>query len=240
MPSSCVAIITARGGSKRIPRKNIKAFLGHPIIKYSIDAALGAGCFDEVMVSTDDGEIAEIALRLGAKVPFFRSASTANDFATTADVIEEVLFEYRKIDREFEHFCCIYPTAPFVSPATLRQGYELLRERNADTVVPVVRFSYPIQRALKIEQGRLSMIWPENRNARSQDLQPAYHDAGQFYWGRADRFLKQKRLFSDNTLPLEVPESHVQDIDTFEDWKIAEMKYSLMQAGEQRKQESRS
>lgn len=228
MTNKCAALITARGGSKRIPRKNIKDFLGYPIIKYSIDAARDAGCFDEVMVSTDDKEIAEIALRLGAKVPFYRSASTANDFATTADVIEEVLLEYRKNGREFEHFCCIYPTAPFVSPAMLRQGYELLRESDADSVLPVVRFSYPIQRALKIEQGKLSMIWPENLNARSQDLQPAYHDAGQFYWGRTDRFLKQKKLFSDNTLPIEVPESHVQDIDTLEDWKIAEMKYAIL------------
>lgn len=228
MTNSCVAIITARGGSKRIPRKNIKEFLGHPIIKYSIDAALSAGCFDEVMVSTDDREIADIAQRLGAKIPFFRSASSANDYATTADVTEEVLREYKKNGKEYEYFCCIYPTAPFVSSERLKLGYDLLRAGTADTVLPVVRFSYPIQRALKIDNGRLSMIWPENVNARSQDLMPAFHDAGQFYWGRTDRFLKQKRLITDNTLPIEIPESQVQDIDTLEDWIIAEVKYGIL------------
>ncbi len=228
MSNNSVAIITARGGSKRIPRKNIKNFLGHPIIKYSLDAALSAGCFEEVMVSTDDSEIAEIARRLGAKVPFVRSASTSNDYATTADVIEEVLREYQKNGRAFTYFCCIYPTAPLVSPERLKQGYEILKGNDADTVLPVVRFSYPIQRALKVEQGRLKMIWPENLNARSQDLMPAYHDAGQFYWGRTDRFLTGKRLFTDNTLPLEIPESEVQDIDTMEDWKIAEVKYGII------------
>jgi len=228
MSSRCVAIITARGGSKRIPRKNIKDFLGHPIIKYSIDAALLAGCFDEVMVSTDDTEIADISKRFGAQIPFFRSSSTSNDFATTADVIEEVLLEYRHTGKDFEYFCCIYPTAPFVSPERLKQGYDVLKEGNTDIVLPVVRFNYPIQRALKIEEGRLKMIWPEYLMARSQDLMPTYHDAGQFYWGRSERFLKQKKLFTESTIPIEVPESHVQDIDTLEDWKIAEMKYTTI------------
>jgi len=224
----CLAIITARGGSKRIPRKNIKPFLGHPIIKYSIDAALGSGCFDEVMVSTDDREIGEIAEKLGAKVPFMRSADTSDDFATTADVIEEVLLEYERAGNTFEYCCCIYPTAPFVSSVKLQDGFKLLKAKKADTVLSVVRFSYPIQRALKIENDRLLMINPENLNARSQDLMPAYHDSGQFYWLRTESFLQSKKVFTEKTLSLEVPESEVQDIDNEEDWKIAEMKYRVL------------
>lgn len=224
-----VAIITARGGSKRIPRKNIKPFLGHPIIKYSIDAAIQSNCFDEIMVSTDDKEIAEISQRLGAKIPFMRSDATSNDFATTPDVIEEVLVEYRKMGYEFGYACCIYPTAPFITPAKLKEGFNLLKEKGADSVLPVVRFSYPIQRALKIEDGRLLMIWPENLNKRSQDLMPAYHDVGQFYWLKVESFLKERVLFGKHTVPLEVPESEVQDIDNEEDWKIAEMKYQAFQ-----------
>lgn len=229
MSNKCLAVITARGGSKRIPRKNIKDFLGSPIIKYSIDAALGTGCFDEVMVSTDDKEIAEVALSYGAKVPFFRSEATSEDYSTTADVIEEVLLEYKKRGQEFDYCCCIYPTAPFVSSRKLLHGYNLLKDSGADSVIPVVRFSYPIQRALKIENGKLEMVWPENMNVRSQDLMPAYHDCGQFYWFRVDRFFKQKRLFTEYTIPLEVPESEVQDIDNEEDWKVAELKYKTLE-----------
>lgn len=223
-----VAIITARGGSKRIPRKNIKHFLGYPIIKYSINAALNAGCFDEVMVSTDDAEIADTARRLGANVPFMRSEATSNDFSMTADVIEEVLIEYRKRKQQFDYACCIYPTAPFISPERLQRGFELLKETGADSAIPVVRFSYPIQRALKIEDGRLLMIWPENLNKRSQDLMQAFHDVGQFYWLNVKSFLEQKILLGKFTIPIEVPESEVQDIDNEEDWKIAEMKYKLL------------
>jgi len=228
MSGKCLAIITARGGSKRIPRKNIKEFLGFPIIKYSIDAALGAGCFDEVMISTDDKEIAEIATSFGAKLPFFRSETTSNDYAMTADVIEEVLLEYKSRGSNFEYNCCIYPTAPFVSSQRLLEGYNLLTSTDADAVIPVVRFSYPIQRAIKIEQETLEMMWPENLNARSQDLVPAYHDCGQFYWLKVDNFFKQKKLFAEHTVPLIVPEIEVQDIDTEEDWKIAEMKYRFI------------
>jgi N-acylneuraminate cytidylyltransferase len=173
MHITSVAIIAARGGSKRIPRKNIRNFLGFPIIKYSIDAALASGCFCELMVSTDDQEIAAVSKQFGAVVPFLRSAATSDDFATTADVIEEVLQEYKNIGKQFMSFCCIYPTAPFIYPEILKKGHDILSRSNADTVVPVVRFSYPIQRALKIEDGRLKMIWPENQRARSQDLLPA-------------------------------------------------------------------
>lgn len=226
--STAVAIITARGGSKRIPRKNIRDFQGQPIIAYSIAAARAARCFSEVMVSTDDPEIAEIALRYGALVPFMRSAQRSNDTATTAEVILEVLQEYRSRGQVFDFACCIYPTAPFVTAQKLDSSMELLRHPGTDAVVPVVRFGYPILRALKIEDDTLKMVWPENMNARSQDLPPAYHDAGQFYWLRVGAFEKHRKLFPENTKPLVVSELEVQDIDTEADWKIAEIKYQLM------------
>lgn len=226
--TTSIAIITARGGSKRIPRKNIKDFLGRPIIAYSIAAALEAGCFDEVMVSTDDLEIAEVARKYGANVPFLRSPETSNDFATTADVLFEVLNEYRQRGVIFAQACCIYPTAPFVTAERLRQAFELLTRTGAESVVPVVRFSFPIQRALAIENNRLKALWPEHANTRSQDLTPAYHDSGQFYFFQAGPFLETQDLFSSNTVPIELPESEVQDIDTEEDWKIAEIKYHIL------------
>jgi N-acylneuraminate cytidylyltransferase len=223
-----IAIITARGGSKRIPKKNIKDFLGFPIVKYSIDAALASKCFDEVMVSTDDKEIAKIAIQYGAKIPFYRSQVNSNDFSGTAEVIEEVIVEYKKINLEFEFLCCIYPTAPFTSDLKIRNAMKTLIESEADCVLPITRFSYPIQRALKIENNLVRMIWPENYQSRSQDLMPAYHDCGQFYCLRTKSLLEQKRLFANYTIPIEIPESEVQDIDNEEDWKIAEMKYRIM------------
>lgn len=226
-----VAIITARGGSKRIPRKNIKDFLGNPIIKYSIDAALSAGCFEEVMVSTDDKEIANIAKSLGAKVPFMRSTKNANDFAGTAEVLEEVVLEYRRNGFVFESLCCIYPTAPFVSGEKLRRAMSLLKETGADCVLPIVAYSYPIQRSLKIEGDRVIMLWPENYPSRSQDLMPVYHDGGQFYCMKTSSLLEQRKLFAEHTVPIVIPESEVQDIDNIEDWKIAEIKYRIMKEG---------
>jgi N-acylneuraminate cytidylyltransferase len=228
MQAEVLAIIPARGGSKRIPRKNIKTFIDRPIIAYSINAAQKAECFDEIMVSTEDHEIASIAQVYGAAVPFVRSERAANDLAMLADVIEEVLLEYKKRGRLFTYFCCILPTAPFVSSVVLQRGLKLLIETGADAVIPVTRFSYPIQRSLKIEKDRLSMLWPENYNVRSQDLMPVYHDCGQFYWMRSESLLVQKKLFAQNTVPLEIPESEVQDIDVEEDWKIAEMKYRIL------------
>lgn len=228
MTHNALAIITARGGSKRIPRKNIKDFLGRPIITYSIDAAIRSGCFDEVMVSTDDNEIASIARKSKAIVPFLRTGGTSDDFSPTADVITEVIAEYSRLDRHFAYACCIYPTAPFITAERLKTGYRLIQNSGADSVVPLVRFDYPVQRALEIKNGRLYMLWPENRDARSQDLKPAYHDAGQFYWINVERFSKNRTLFGDNTLPLEVPASEVQDIDTLEDWSIAELKFRML------------
>ena len=225
---SAIAIITARGGSKRIPRKNIKPFLGKPMLVYSIEAALSSGIFDEVMVSTDDEEIADIAKKAGAKVPFYRSEKTANDFATTSDVILEVLEEYGKRGQNFDSFCCIYPTAPFITPERLKEGMELLAEQKPDSVMPVVSFSFPPQRCVIIEDGKLVPKWPENMPKRSQDLEPYYHDCGQFYCVNAGRFLEEKAILMQNTMPLLLSELEVQDIDNEVDWKLAELKYKLL------------
>lgn len=223
-----IAIITARKGSKRIPNKNIKDFLGAPIIKYSIAAALNSRIFDEVMVSTDHEEIAEIARSFGASVPFLRSEKNSNDFAGTAEVLEEVIHSYIDLGKEFDYLCGIYPTAPFVTPEKLKSGMDLLIATGADCVLPVVRFSYPIQRSLKMDGERVLMFWPENYTARSQDLTPAFHDAGQFYCMKTDSLLKQKKLFAEDTRPLIMSDLEVQDIDNEEDWKIAELKYSIL------------
>lgn len=225
---SRLAIITARGGSKRIPKKNIREFCGKPILAYSIEAALASGLFDTVMVSTDDTEIAQIAKKYGAEVPFFRSAATAGDFATTNDVLAEVLAEYAKRGRHFDVACCIYPTAPFVTSQKLQAAVAQLEASDADTLIPVVSFSYPPQRAMVVEQERLVFKYPEYLDSRSQDLQPHYHDVGQFYVFRTDRFAVNKKLMVGNILPLIVSELEVQDIDNLTDWKIAEMKYRLM------------
>ena len=237
-----LAVITARGGSKRIPRKNIKSFCGKPILAYSIEAALQSGMFDTVMVSTDDREIAEIAKSYGAEVPFFRSEKTANDFAVTSQVIAEVLEEYEKRGRRFDLVCCIYPTAPFVTGERLRTAVELLISEQADRVLPVVRFGFPPQRAVVQEGGYLKFKWPENRNTRSQDLEPFYHDVGQFYCLNAESFRKQRVLIMDKTVPIVLSELEVQDIDTEEDWKLAELKYRLLEekrAEEKRAEENR-
>ncbi|MEJ7626490.1 MAG: pseudaminic acid cytidylyltransferase [Ferruginibacter sp.] len=227
--NNSIAIITARGGSKRIPRKNIKDFLGRPIIAYSIEAAINAGCFNEIMVSTDDDEIAKIAESLGAKVPFLRSPENSDDYSTTADVIKEVIIEYRNRGMNFDSLCCIYPTAPFVNATKLKNGMQMLSENKVDCVLPVVRYSYPIQRSLKIEEGKIVMNWPENYFARSQDLTPVYHDCGQFYCMNTQSLLSQMKLFADNTLPIITSEEEVQDIDNEEDWRLAEIKYSMLQ-----------
>lgn len=228
MKTSKIAIITARGGSKRIPRKNIKEFCGKPILAYSIEAAVNAGIFDAVMVSTDDREIAETAKRYGASVPFLRSGETSNDYATTNDVLLEVLDEYEKRGMHFDMAVCIYPTAPFVTAQKLESAVERLTESNADTLIPVVAFSYPPQRAMIVEQDRLVFEYPQYLDSRSQDLTPHYHDAGQFYVFRTEAFRRNKKLMVGDILPLVVSELEVQDIDSETDWAIAEMKYRLM------------
>jgi len=236
MKSKTIIIIPARGGSKRIPRKNIKSFLGKPIIKYSIDAALKAKIFDEVMVSTDDEEVASIAKSFGAKVPFLRSKATSGDLSMTAEVIEEVIKEYEKLGQKFDEFCCLYATAPFIKAKRLQEAMKLLTKTKADCVLPVVKFSYPIQRALRIRNGRLKMFWRENYNKRSQDLEAAYHDCGQFFCMKTSSLMrqkiKQKIVLTGKVIPLEIPEEEVQDIDNIEDWHVAETKYKLLRHNE--------
>ena len=227
MSTKNLAIITARGGSKRIPRKNIKPFCGKPILCYSIETALSSGVFDEVMVSTDDEEIAQVAKQAGAKVPFFRSAETADDYASTDDVIMEVIKAYQQIGQYFDSFCCIYPTAPFLSSERLRSAMELLKE--ADSVMPVVPFSYPPQRGLIVnDAGFVERQFPEYATARSQDLPKIYHDCGQFYACRTDAFLAAGTTDVERLLPLVLTELEVQDIDTMEDWELAELKYRML------------
>lgn len=229
-----IAIITARGGSKRIPRKNIKSFCGKPILAYSIEAAVQSGLFDEVMVSTDDEEIAGIGRQYGANIPFFRSERTSGDYATTNDVLLEVLEEYEKRGEFFDMGCCIYPTAPFVTAGKLKTAMEKLEASDADTLIPVVAFSYPPQRAMVIQEGRLVFEYPEYLDARSQDLVPHYHDVGQFYCFRIEAYKRNRKLMIGNILPFEISELEVQDIDNQTDWEIAEMKYKKGMAYEKK------
>ena len=206
-----IAIITARGGSKRIPRKNIKEFCGKPILAYSIEAARTSGLFDTVMVSTDDREIAELARKYGAEVPFFRSERTAGDFATTNDVLLEVLEEYEKRGECYDLGCCIYPTAPFVTAAKLKDALGRLEGSGADTLIPVVAFSYPPQRAMVVREDRLVFEYPRYLDSRSQDLEPHYHDVGQFYLFYTEAFRRNGKLMVGNILPYVVSEMEVQD-----------------------------
>lgn len=229
MKKKSIAIITARGGSKRIPGKNIKLFCGKPIIAYSIVAALKSSMFDEVMVSTDSQDIANVAKKYGASVPFYRSKQNSNDYATTADVLTEVLCMYADKGEEFENVCCIYPTAPFVTSEKLERAMELLmNDESLDAVVPVVKYSFPPQRGFKIVNGQVQIIYPETFQMRSQDFEPIYHDCGQYYCMKVASFLKVKRLVLDKTYPIITDELEVQDIDDESDWMIAELKYNAM------------
>lgn len=225
---STIAIITARGGSKRIPNKNKRDFLGKPILTYSIEAALASGLFDEVMVSTDDEEIAQIARNAGANVPFMRSSAAADDFATTDDVLMEVLTEYEKEGRKFDYMACIYPTAPFVTAEKLQEAFRILVQEEASGVMPVVPFSFPPQRGMAVRDGRLEYCYPENAMKRSQDLETIYHDCGQFYFYHVEKYMACRGDLPDGYVPVVVPETEVQDIDNLTDWKLAEMKYKMM------------
>ena len=221
---SNLAVIPARGGSKRIPRKNIKEFLGKPIIAYSIDIALNSGLFDEVMVSTDDKEIAEVAEKYGATVPFFRSDEVADDFATLADVMDEVLDCYRKKDEIYKYVCCILPTAPLINPKIFRKCYDIISGSDEyDSVRTITPFNFPVQRAQRYIDGKTEYIWPAFEKSRSQDLEAAYHDTGQFYW-----VTFKKGMHSANGYRIIIPNVEVQDIDNEDDWKLAELKYQLM------------
>ena len=228
-----IAIIPARGGSKRIPRKNIKNFLGKPIIAYSIEIALLSGLFDEVMVSTDDDEIAKIALKYGAKVPFLRSKQNSNDHATTTEVLVEVIGKYEQdLNQVFDYVCCIYPTSTLLSSTHLQKGLSLIHEKEYSTVFPVVEFSSSIWRGIEIDKNNgAKFIWPKNISSRSQDLTPVFHDAGQWYWINP-RKLKDS-ILSENIGIVILKEDEVQDIDNPSDWKIAEYKFkNLREIGE--------
>lgn len=225
---NAVAIITARGGSKRIPGKNSRIFLGKPMLVYSVEAALAAGIFNEVMVSTDDEEIARLAREAGASVPFLRSEETADDFATTDDVLMEVLNTYEERGRVFDYMACIYPTAPFVTAQKLQNAMRLLIEQDGSGVMPVVRYSFPPQRGMAVRDGKLVYCYPENAAKRSQDLEPIYHDCGQFYCYHVARYLACQGNLPDGYLPIVVEETEVQDIDNPSDWALAEMKYKMM------------
>jgi len=223
-----LAMIPARGGSKRIPGKNIKNFLGKPIIVYSIEAALKSGIFDEVMVSTDDEKIAEIAEKYGAKVPFIRSSENANDYAGLADVAKEVITEYKKRGKFFDNVCMILSTAPLIRVENIIKSEKIIKEENYENVFTVTEYSFPIQRSLKIENNLLKMNWPENMTKRSQDLEKMYHDAGQFYFFKSEELFKQNKLFMKKSFPVILSNLEVQDIDTETDWKLAELKYKIL------------
>jgi N-acylneuraminate cytidylyltransferase len=228
---TAVAIIPARGGSKRIPRKNIRPFHGVPIITYAIRAALESGLFAEVMVSTDDEEIVHVARQQGAQVPFLRSAENSGDQATTLDVLSEVLDCYRRLGREFDTLCCLYPTAAFTGPEELRAGCTRLQEEvGAGCVLPVVAYSYPVQRALFLRNGRVQLVQPAQAHTRTQDLESTYHDAGQWYWIRVSALRDPAfRILGPASVPVVVGDLVTQDIDTEEDWAIAEAKFELLQ-----------
>jgi len=227
---STLCVIPARGGSKRIPKKNIRLFLGRPIIAYSIEAALASNLFDRVIVSTDSQEIAEVALRAGATVPFLRDADLADDFTSTHDVVKDVSERVHSDDPSLEYICCLYATAPLITVQALRQGFTELSANNASMAFSVTAFDFPILRSLKIEEdGSAQMFWPEYERSRSQDLPKAYHDAGQFYWYRFTNLQSDQRITLNGARPIILPNALVQDIDTEEDWNLAEYKYKIQQ-----------
>jgi pseudaminic acid cytidylyltransferase len=228
-----IAIIPARGGSKRIPGKNIKPFLGKPIIAYSIQAALDSGVFDRVVVSTDSEKITEIAKEYGAEVPFYRPGELCDDHTATAPVITHALEWFIQNNSKPDYACCIYATAPFLKPEYIKEGYEKISNNNCSSCYSITTFPFPIFRALRInEKGTLEMYWPEHELTRSQDLEAAYHDAGQFYWVNTEKFLKNPKLYANDSLPVVMPRYLVQDIDTMEDWKMAEYLFKAIHAQE--------
>lgn len=225
---SSICIIPARAGSKRILQKNIKPFMGKPIMTYSIKAALKSGIFDVVMVSTDSEEFAAIARQYGAEVPFLRSEKTANDFADTEDVIFEVLNKYHSMGKDFDIICCLYSTAPFITADRLVEGSKCISD-TVDAAISVVEYSFPIQRSVKINNlGCLQPNFPQYMDARSQDLEKTFHDAGQFYFIKNKTFIEEHSLWCKNVAPVILPELEVQDLDTMSDWQLAEIKYKLI------------
>jgi pseudaminic acid cytidylyltransferase len=225
------AIIPARSGSKRIPKKNIKNFMGKPMISYSINAARSAGVFDKIVVSTDSEEIARVAESYGAEVPFIRPAQLSDDYTGTDDVILHALNWFIEQDVKIDFVCCIYATAPFIRPEYIRKGLDILQKAGAISSFSVTTYPYTIFRSLKVDDaGKLKMFWPEYSKSRSQDLPEAFHDAGQFYWADVNKYLVEKRFFSNSAAPVIIPKYLVQDIDTMEDWERAENMFAAMKA----------
>jgi len=223
-----IAIIPARGGSKRIPKKNIKNFLGRPIIAYPIETAINSKLFDKVIVSTDDEEIAKVAEKYGAEAPFVRPPELSDDFTGVNDVIKHTINWLLKNNVKATYVCCIYATAPFIEEGYLIEGFELLQDSGRSFALAVTSFAFPIQRAIKIKNGNIHMFYPEHLTTRSQDLEEAYHDAGSFCWGRSEAFLNNESSFSTDSMPIVLPRYLVQDIDTLEDWKRAELMYQIL------------
>jgi pseudaminic acid cytidylyltransferase len=221
-----LAIIPARGGSQRIPKKNIKEFFGKPIIAYSIELALHSNLFEEVMVSTDSNEIASIAQKFGALVPFLRSETNANNYATLTDVILEVIQNYTEQGKHVDSICCILPTTALITQERLLEAYTKFKEKDLSSIIPVIKFAYPIQRALKDNTGLLQMREPEYIKARSQDLEPFYHDSGQFYWIKTQEILKEKSIFTAKTGYIELQDIEAQDVDTLMDWDMLMLKFN--------------
>lgn len=225
-----IAVIPARGGSKRIPRKNIKEFCGKPMIAWSIEAALQSGCFDKVIVSTDDEEIAEIARQYGASVPFIRPSELSDDYTGTIPVIQQAITWCRGNGIDAQQVCCLYATAPFVRPEDLRRGLNILEREASQYAFSVTSYAFPIQRAIRLTKaGRVEMFNAEHFNTRSQDLEESYHDAGQFYWGLSDAWLRGQIIFTPESSAVLLPRHRVQDIDTPEDWVRAELLYKALQ-----------
>lgn len=227
--NKAIAIIPARGGSKRIPKKNIKLFIDKPMIQYSIDVALGSNLFDKVVVSTDSEEIANISLKCGAEVPFIRPKEFADDFTPLFKVVEHALNWSKQENLNYQYACCILATAPFIRTDDIKKGFEIIKEKKVSSVFSVTTYAFPIFRSLKINnKGQLEMFWPEYELTRSNDLPEAYHDAGQFYWIDIDIFLKTLKFYSKDSIPVILPRYIVQDIDTLEDWERAEIMYKII------------
>ena len=228
-----LAVIPARGGSKRIPRKNIKEFCGKPMIAWSIEAAQESGLFERIIVSTDDPEIAAIAESLGAEVPFMRPPELSDDHAGTSVVIDHAIEWLRQRGLTPDPVCCIYATAPFISSDDLHRGFKVLQESAADFAFSVTSYAFPIQRAIRLtSEGGMEMFQPQHFMTRSQDLEEAYHDAGQFYWGRADAWCSGMPIFGPKSVPVVIPRCRVQDIDTLEDWQRAELMFGALKSRE--------
>ena len=224
-----IAVIPARGGSKRIPRKNIKPFGGKPMIAWSIEAALQSGCFDQVIVSTDDAEIADVAIAYGAAVPFMRPDVLSNDYTGTIPVISHAIEQIKNQGIPPEQVCCIYATAPFICATDIRKGLDVLETKGCEYAFSATSYAFPIQRAIRLTaEGRVEMFYPEHFNTRSQDLEEAYHDAGQYYWGESSAWMAEKPIFTSDSIPVILPRHRVQDIDTLEDWERAEWMFKAM------------